>query len=140
MPKEKRDILVTELVEKELVNVTLGEAEMSPAQHLTDIADVTITNVQDDDVLSFDQATGHWINKNVIEVAHSQFVFNEIPTQIAGALYSVVNKYVSGSLQVFVNGLKIYATQITYDSLNAQFTLDFTPDGSDLMECNYVKQ
>jgi len=138
----ENEVLITELIEKELVDVTLNAVDigLGERRNLNDLDDVLLANPQDEDVLSFDHATGKWVNRSIAEVNLSDLVFNEIPVQVAGALYSVVNPYVSGTLQVFVNGLKTYATQITYDPNNSRFTLDFTPDGSDLLECNYVKQ
>ena len=136
----EKETLTTEFVEKDLVNVTLNTAEGTLAQNLADITDVTITNVQDDEVLSYDSASGLWINKNIAEVGLTNLIFNEVPTLVIGSTYSVLNPYISGTLQVFLNGLKIYATQITYDQNNAKFTLDFVAEGGDLLECNYVKQ
>jgi len=136
------EVLKAELIEKELIEVKLYSVDVGLGirRNLNDLDDVTITSVQDDEVLSYDSASGLWINKNMTEVGLSQLVYNEVPTHIAGGEYSVANKYVSGSLQCFVNGLKIFSTQIIYAPNNKKFTLDFTPDGSDLIEVSYVRQ
>jgi len=132
--------LITELVEKDLVDVTLTTVDigLGNRRKLNDLDDVRASSPQDGQVLTYDASSETYTTESLETLAN--LIFNEVPTQVAGALYSVSNSYVAGTLQVFVNGLKIYATQITYDPNNAKFTLDFTPEGSDLIEVNYCKQ
>ena len=132
--------LITELVEKDLVDVTLTTVDigLGNRRKLNDLDDVRASSPQDGQVLIYDASSETYTTESLETLAN--LIFNEVPTQIIGALYSVSNNYVAGTLQVFVNGLKIYATQITYDPNNAKFTLDFTPEGSDLIEVNYCKQ
>jgi len=137
-----KETLITEIDSGgETINVTLTESDIGLGEInvLTDLGDVTIVNPQDGQVLTYDSSSETYTTESLPETL-ANLVFNEIPTQIAGALYSVANNYVVGTLQVFVRGLKIYATQITYDPNNARFTLDFIPEGSDLLEVNYCKQ
>ena len=136
------EILNAELVEKELIAVTLYSVDVGLGirRNLNDLDDVVITSVQNDEVIAYDSTTKTWKNKSVAETELTKLVFNEVPIQVAGAIYRVANKYVSGTMRVYLRGLKIYATQITYDPNNKKFTLDFIPEVSDLIEVSYVKQ
>lgn len=137
----ENEVLITELVEKDLVDVTLNTIDigLGERRNLNDLDDVNILSRQDGWVVTYDSTTETYTLESLPD-GLINLVFNEVPTQVAGALYSVINPYVSGTLQVFVNGLKIYATQISYDQNNAKFTLDFIPEGSYLIEVNYCKQ
>ncbi len=130
------ETLVVELIEREIYNVTFIEKDIYSINFIEkEIINVTFV---DKETIT--------VNLGLIDIIRTEgadltdLVFNEVPIQVVGALYSVTYKYIRESLQVFLNGLKIYATQIIYDSTNKQFTLDFTPIVSDLVECNYVKQ
>ena len=86
-------------------------------RHLTDLIDVTITDVQDEDVIVFDSDTQMWINRNstiskiVTEITNYTLLDNDDivifnitsasiatlsdPTLNVGKTYRIVNKYTS---------------------------------------------
>ena len=138
----EKEILTTDFVEKELIEVKLYSVDVGLGirRNLNDLDDVVITSVQDDEVLSYDSASELWINKSLSEIQLTQLVMNEVPNLVAGATYSVNNKYVNDSLQVFVNGLKQISTDVSKNGNNKQFTLAFTLEITDTIEVAYVKQ
>lgn len=138
-----KETLTTEISKgKELITVELYTVDIGLGirRNLNDLDDVVISNVQDDEVLSYDQTTGKWINKNLAEIQFTQLVMNEVPTLISGSTYSVNNKYVNDSIQIFVNGLKQITNDVSKDGNNKKFTLTFTLEVTDTIECAYVKQ
>jgi len=124
------ETLNVELIEKELVNIDLSEKELIEVKlytvdiglgirrNLDDLDDVTITSAQDDEVLSYDGASEEWINKNLSEIQFTQLVMNEVPTLISGSTYSVANKYVNSTIQIFVNGMKQITSDVSKDGNN----------------------
>ena len=69
----------------------------------------------------------------------ADFIYNEIPILVSGQQYQTVNNFVSGSLRIFVNGIK--EKYFTIQGSN-KFTLDllWTIDSTDDIEVNYIKQ
>jgi hypothetical protein len=51
------------LVRKIVVGTPVRRVVGAQAQRLNDLLDVTITNLEDDDVLQYDAATGLWRNE-----------------------------------------------------------------------------
>lgn len=107
-------VLEVELVERVYFDIELSE---------TDLIDVTL-NVVDviykNDVISFDS-----------------FVCNEEPTQLTSTTFQTAHAYRSGSLQVFLNGIKEKnITEIT----DQQFSIPIAYVTGDTIEVNYLRK
>jgi hypothetical protein len=133
--------MITNLEEKQLMHVELSVVDIIPKlKYLTDLDDVSVDNPSNGELLTYNSTTGKWENKPISESEIVLFVYNEVPTLLSGSTYQVLNKYRSNTLRVFVNGLKQITTDITTDANNKKFTLAFTLEGTDLIECHYIKQ
>ena len=54
------------LVKKITVGIPIAKVVGASAQSLTDLTDVTFSNLQDDDVLQYEASTGKWKNVQLI--------------------------------------------------------------------------
>ena len=72
----------------------------------------------------------------VITTIKENLIDNELPTKINATRFRLENDYVSGSLVVYLNGLK--EKGITEVS-ETDFTFDEAIKASDIVECSYIK-
>lgn len=75
----------------------------------------------------------------------SRLIYHETPTPATDGvttLFTLANAYVSGSLQVFLDGLQqIKTTDYTETSANSgTFTMGSAPDSNEVLRVSYIKQ
>ncbi len=138
----EKEIFTAEIIEKAIIEVNLSSVDVGLGirRNLSELDDVILTSPADDEILSFDSASGLWINKNLSEIQLTQLVMNETPVLISGTTYSVANTYVDVSIQIYVNGMKQISTDVSKDGNNSRFTLAFILEPTDTIECAYIKQ
>jgi len=110
----KNEPLYVELVERELVNVNIAEKELIK------------------------------VNLNVIDIiertsadALTDFaVYNETPTKLTAKRFQTDNNFMTGTLRVFLNGIKEKNITIINDN---KFELPIDSITSDTVEVNYIK-
>lgn len=113
----KNELLYVELVEKELVNTEIAEKELIR------------------------------IALSTIDVIHStasveNTILNETPVNInslPSARFSVANAFVSGKIQIFLNGMKIHNSEIIFHS-STEFSYPLDIISTDMVEVAYIKQ
>ena len=106
--------LHVELVEKDLINIEFVEK---------DLVDIKL---------------------NVVDVIHSildcemvedHFIYNEAPTRLSAKIFQTEKDYISGTLRVFLNGIK--EVYITEESDNT-FSFKIDTVTGDEIEVNYI--
>ena len=108
--------LLVDLVEKELVEIELVEKEL---------VDIELAVI---DVLSYHEKTVTGDLKQ------------EVPTQVSGMQFQTSSAYVTGTLKVFINGLKEKISQIREDSSTKFTLLDSIDLSLDYIEVEYLEE
>lgn len=107
--------LKVELIEKELIDV----------------------EVIDKDLIDVDLKTLDIIYSNI-----TRLVMNETPSEVdslPSKKFITSKNFLTGSLQVFLNGQKVHSSEITVHS-NNQFSFPINVLSSDKVECVYIQQ
>lgn len=149
MANDNKTIRV-EIIERDLVNLNLKNRELirvdfksldsifrSCDGYLSELNDVNISNISEGDVLIYDSSTQKFINTNLTNLIDNYLVTNEVPSKQTVRQYSLTEEYQSGSLQVFINGLK--EKDIIEDS-TSRFSFPYDTDTLDNIEVNYIKK
>lgn len=126
-----------ELVEKQLVDIELSSIDLIPRRtYITELDDVTITSPLNGDILIYEN--GYWINKPLedLESEIPNFIFNEVPTKINSKRFQVANTFRTGTLRVFLNGIKEKEI-IIINSTTFEFKIDTITE--DTIETCYIK-
>jgi len=79
------------------------------------------------------------MNKNVlkkISPVYNKFIYNEVPTKLTVTQFQTSNNFVSGTLRVYLNGLR--EKFVTIDAINI-FSLPIDSVTDDSIEVDYVK-
>jgi len=79
------------------------------------------------------------MNKNVlkkISPVYNKFIYNEVPTKLTVTQFQTSNNFVSGTLRVYLNGLR--EKFVTIDAINI-FSLPIASVTDDSIEVDYVK-
>ena len=129
-----------ELIERELVEVSLHTIDIAPdvagASSLGELNDVDLDSVSNQQIIRYNSATGKWENVTLDVVIEENSVYNESPTKITSKQFQTANDFISGSLRVFLNGIK--EKYVTVDSNNT-FSFDEDVIDGDIIEVNYIK-
>ena len=132
------ETFTVEFIEKELVDIELAVIDVIPRRtYITELDDIAITNPQNGDILIHE--SGNWVNKpsEELESEIPNFIFNETPTKIDSKRFQVANIFRTGTLRVFLNGIK--EKQITIiNSTTFEFKIDTVTE--DDIEVSYIKQ
>lgn len=132
------ETFTVEFIERELVDIELAVIDIIPRKiNVTDLLDVTTTSPQNGDILIYED--GYWINKPLEELESEipNFIFNEIPTKINSKRFQVANALRTGTLRVFLNGIKEKQI-IIINSTTFEFKIDTVTE--DDIEVSYIKQ
>ena len=145
----QENVLQVELVEKEIVKVEIIEKEIVIVEFSTieiitrtagSLDGVIVTNPQNDDILLY--RDGVFINLPVEFIIENFGIFNETPVAISplpSKRFSTAYAYKSGTLQVFLNGMKIHDSEIIKIS-DTQFEYPIDVILTDTIEVSYVKK
>ena len=79
------------------------------------------------------------MNKNVlkkISPVYNKFIYNEVPTKLTVTQFQTSNNFVSGTLRVYLHGLR--EKFVTIDAINI-FSLPIDSVTDDSIEVDYVK-
>jgi hypothetical protein len=134
-----------ELKRKQLIDVKFYVLDKGSGfrAFLTGLNDVNIDDPQNDEALVYED--GYWVNKPAVAtIDPAQFVQGEVPTPIPPVLstakFTTVNNYESGTLEIFLNGMKLLPSDLTLFPPN-QFSIS-TLDTilGDVVTVNYIKQ
>lgn len=132
-----------ELRRKQLLEVKMFVIDkITGVSSLVALSDTNINSPQEDEVLQY--SGGEWINGPASgTVDPSNFVQGEEPTPappvLATAKYTTANNFITTTLQVFLNGMKLLPADLTIYAPN-QFSIS-TLDTiiSDVVTVNYFK-
>ncbi len=136
------ETITAEIIERELITVDLYVVDIltGATRQLADLEDVTLTSPVDDQILVLE--SGIWVNRDP-SVLVIDSVKGEIPTPsppvTAGAYYTTAYAFRSESLEVFLNGMKLLASDFTIHS-NTEFSIVIDTIASDGIVVNYIKQ
>ena len=72
------------------------------------------------------------------EISIPLFIYNEVPILVTSVLFRISNDYRTGTLEVFLNGIKLNSTDMTEVSATT-FTIAKAKLASDTIEVNYIK-
>lgn len=134
------EILEVELVEKEIISIEFSTIDSLPARvdiaTLGDITNVTIDSILNLQVLRYNESTGYWENKNITELI-TDFTKYEEPTKITSKRFQTSYDFISGTLEVWLNGIK--EKEITIIDTNTfEFKIDTITN--DVIEVRYIRQ
>jgi len=135
-----KETFTCNLVEKEILEVTLYQVDLMTKMMIGSLHDVSLNNLQNNDILTYDTATGEWINKEWSDIAiETEFVYNEIPTLLFGETkkFQTTHVYKPGTLQVLLNGIK--EKNITEHAGYQTFSLPIDFEIDDNIEISYIK-
>lgn len=89
------------------------------------------------------------IELSTIDIVHSSakisldnLIFNETPINVnplPSARFKVINAFVDGKIQIFLNGMKIHNSEIIFHS-NIEFSYPLDIISTDKVEVAYIKQ
>ena len=101
--------LTVELIEKELITVTLFSADIA-TKTLEGLKNVNITTPVNNDILAYETTSETWINKELSDIViETEFIFGEIPTNIdplPSKRFAITNACKTATLQVYFNGIR----------------------------------
>ena len=131
-----------EIVDKELITVELFVIDrIGGVGSMSQLLDTQISNPLDGQGLILD--SGYWKNKTITATADpSKFVQGEFPTPAPPVLkterFTTANNFVTGSLEIFLNGLKLLPSDFTVYG-NTQFSIVIDTIVTDVVTVNYIK-
>jgi len=139
------DNIKVEFIEKELINVKFAVVDRieggtggTTVVSLDDLTDVQIASLLEGQLLQYDSVDGVWKNVSVATIVDNRSVFNEVPSKISATVFQTAFDFVSGTVRVFLNGIKLDSSTITETNTN-EITLDDSTKVGDIVEINYVK-
>ena len=132
-----------EIIDHELVTIELYVIDrIGGVGSLSQLLDTQIVNPLNGQGLLLEG--GYWKNQTIVATADpSKFVQGETPTPAPPVLktekYTTANNFVTGTLEVFLNGMKLLPSDLTIYG-NTQFSIS-TLDTivSDVVTVNYIK-
>ena len=123
----RKKLITVELKRKKPINVKMFVLDKSRggASTLVALTDTEIASPQENDVLTY--IGGEWVNQPVSgTVDPTNFVQGEIPTPappvLATEKFTTANNFVSATLEIFLNGMKLLASDFTIYAPN-QFSI-----------------
>ncbi len=130
-----------ELTERELIEVDLYVVDIlaGTKKNLADQDDVNISNPITDQILVFEN--GVWVNRTIVTLVMDAIV-NETPTPVnplPSKVFQTSNDYDAGTMNVFLNGMKIHDSEVTKVSDN-QFSLPIDVITEDMIEVSYIRK
>lgn len=138
MRYEGNEVLQVQLIEKEVISIELNTIDLiSVRSRLSGLVDVDLNNPQDGEVLTYNLTDKVWENKSLGVIVGDSHILNETPTQLTVRQFQTSKNYESGTLRVFLNGIK--QKNIVEDSSNTFSLVDDTVLG-DIIEVNYIEQ
>jgi len=135
-----KETFTCDLIEKEILSVTLYQVDLMTKMMLGCLHDVNLSNLQNNDILTYNTITEEWTNKEWSDIAiETEFVYNEIPTLLFGETKKFQTTYIykPGTLQVLLNGIK--EKNITEHAGYQTFSLPIDFDIDDDIEISYIK-
>ena len=72
------------------------------------------------------------------EISIPLFIYNEVPILVTSVLFRISNDYRTGTLRVFLNGIKLNSTDMTEASATT-FTIAKAKLSTDSIEVSYIK-
>lgn len=134
----EKELIDIELIEKELISIEIIEKITTPIE--VDLIDKELINVNlvDKELVeiilnAIDILPGYKADFEAIMFA---FVFNEIPTKINSKMFRTNHDVMTGTLRVFLNGIKEkYITIVNSNTF--KFLIDTVLE--DDIEVNYIK-
>jgi len=119
-----------------LQRISTGGGGSSDVEELNDLTDVYIENVQDGQVLVYNEITDRFENQALDITLEDISIFNEVPTEISSLVYELDHEYVSGTLRVFINGIKeLDIIELSANRLQIPYDLEV----DDEIEVNYIR-
>jgi len=131
----EKEFAEVELIEKEFTEVELSVIDLIPRRrNIYEFDDVNIDDAENDDILV--REGEYWVNKPISTII-TDIVHNEEPSFISGKKFQTAQAYLTGSLEVFLNGIKEkFITQIS----DTQFELPIYDPSYDDVEISYIKK
>jgi len=132
------------ITRKKLFEVKMSVLDKSRgfAVLLEGLRDVNLDDPQNDQALIFED--DYWVNKFITaSVDPSKFVNGEVPTPAPPVLlsekYTTANNFATGTLEVFLNGMKLLPSDLTIYAPN-QFSISTLDTiATDVVTVNYIK-
>ena len=106
------------------------------------ITDLAITTPANDEVLVYNSSTSKWENMAISTVIDNYLVQTEVPIAqgLSDTTFDTAYNYQSGTLVVYLNGLRVLATEIIEDDDNTFSFATAIILAEDDVEVSYIKQ
>jgi len=133
------EIFNVELIEKEIVDVSLNVIDIIPkVTSLESLDNIDINGLINKQFLVYNSSTGTWQNKNLTELL-DYFTKIETPTKIDTTKFQVSDTFLASSLIVWFNGIKEnHIINIDENAKTFEFKIPILDD--DIIECKYLKK
>lgn len=134
----EKDILKVDFVEKEIISAKFTTVDLVPdRRHLSTLIDVNIEDLEDYQVLIYDEDTEKWINTTLSNLLKLYQIINESPTKLSVTNFRTTNNYENSSLEVKLNGItEKYVTKVSQN----EFAFPYNTKTDDIITCNYIKK
>lgn len=133
---QEKEIISVDFSETDIINVELNVIDIYPLRReLGDLEDVVVTNPQNDEVLTYED--GNWVNKPPEEIEVTPSIYNEAPSQLTVKRYRTAFAFITGTLRVFLNGIKEKYIVIHSDR---EFSFPIDTVAEDTIEVSYEKK
>jgi len=102
-----------------------------------DISDITVASPLPKQLLEYDDTLGMWTNKSITDLLTFYSIKNEVPTKVSAKIFTTASRYLAGSIEIYLNGIK--ERYITEDS-DTQFSFLEDTELDDYITVSYVKK
>jgi len=145
---EELGTITAQLVEKDLIHVTFIEKEIISAEittvglvpdrrNLVSLMDVDVVDLSDLQILVYNADTEKWENEYLSDIIKEYQIIGQTPTKLSATTFQTANNYISGSIQVMLNGIvEKYITKIP----NNKFSFPYNTVTDDIVTVNYIKK
>jgi hypothetical protein len=132
--------------DQHLLDVDLIVVDQIPGRPttLSMLGDVKIINPTNNQGLVYIESEGKWKNQTLVAYPNpTRFIQGEIPSPLCPVLstarYTTSNHFATGTLEIFLNGLKLLLSDITIHN-DHQFSIHIDTLITDVVTVNYIKE
>lgn len=139
---QDKEIISLDIVEKEIINIQLYAIDTLTGlrKNISEFDDVNIENPVNGQILV--RQDGKWVNTTISDLVSSETIHNETPTPSTpvseGDPYQTAYAFVSNTLEVFLNGMRLEKEDFTILSTKT-FSIGIDTISSDKVSVNYMK-
>lgn len=133
----EKNLIKAEIINKTILGAKLYQVDLiSRKTYVDDLDDISSINPSTGDFLVYKGDA--YYNTSFNSIINTYLIKDESPSLVSGNTYQTNNNFVSGTLNVFLNGLKLKEIEYTIESTNS-FSISGIISEDDL-RVNYIKK